>query len=178
MWRNELPEKQMQISNANMLEQQLQSKLHDAWISRRGHIPETARDRVVKISRWIVELGMVENIERFCAELKLSALSQLCIFQQRHIKVVDSRSDKEPAHNVPNLPKWLCHEVIRVEIGLPSLIARIAIYEQRAAIVRVARFVDRVSEGSTKREIIVWFTYLNWLPLGEYCNARNCPPCG
>ncbi len=37
----------------------------DARISGRSHIPKTARDRVIEIARRIVELAMIEDVERF-----------------------------------------------------------------------------------------------------------------
>lgn len=135
---------------AEILEQQLQSELYDAWISRRSHIAKAARDVVVEISRWIEKLGVIENIERFCAELQLSALGYLRILQQGDIKVVETRSAEVPPHGVSNLAQWFLHEVIRVEIWLSSRIAGILVYKQRAAIVGITGLIDRVVECSAQ----------------------------
>jgi hypothetical protein len=83
---------------------------------------------------------MIEDIERFGTELQLHTFPDPRIFQQSQIKVVDARPAKEPAHSVSDLPNGFCHEVIWAEIRLPSLIAWIAIYIQRATIVSIDTF--------------------------------------
>jgi hypothetical protein len=56
------------------LEQEFQSHLHNAWISRGRDITESALTGIVEVPRWIVKLRVVEDVKRFCPELHFLGL--------------------------------------------------------------------------------------------------------
>src|SRR5579863_359649 len=165
------------ISNTHRLENQLQGKLHNARIARASHKSKTALSCVVNLSRWVHELGVVENIERLGTELQLHTFRQPCIFQQGEVKVVDARPTEEPAHGVSDLPNWFGLEVSRVEIWhrsstWTSLIARITVSKKRTA--NNARLINCGIECATER-IVIGFTKLYRFTFGESRDPRHLP---
>jgi hypothetical protein len=72
---------------------------------------------------------VIEDIESFCAELRLHAFGDPGVFQQGHIKIVETRPAKVPSHGVSHVPGWFLLEVTWIEIRLPRRIARILVYK-------------------------------------------------
>src|ERR1700678_2367910 len=118
---------------------------------------------------------MIENIERFCAELRLHAFGDLRIFQQGHVEVIETRPNEVPAHSISDLPKRFLLEEIWVEIGLPR--ARILVYKQRAVTGVIAGYIDGVRECSTER-VVVGFRELDGFSFGQYHDAGERPAFG
>src|SRR5580704_10576038 len=113
---------------------------------------------------------MIEDVERLGTELRLHALCDPRIFQQGHVKVVDPRSAKEPAHGISDRPKVFWSEVIWVEVGLSR--TRIPVYKQGAA--NDLRLVDRAVESSAQR-VVIGFAELDGLAFGECRDTRQSP---
>ena len=76
------------LSPSNSLEKELQRQLTDPWITRRSNI---SKGRVINVAAWIIKLRMVEDIKELQAKLQCHRFPNVRIFQQRHIKVIDSR---------------------------------------------------------------------------------------
>ena len=88
------------------LEAELQGKLHDARVVRSGRAQEiVAAQRVLNTAsagdRASDPLRVVEDVESFCAELKIKPLVQLEVLVQRHVEVPTSGIIQHVASGAP-----------------------------------------------------------------------------
>ena len=84
---------------------------------------------------------MVEDVKRFYPELHFLCLGDFRILQQCKIRVIQARTNEEPAHRITDLPQWFLHEITWIEVWVT--VTRIAIHVQFAAIVGIAWYIYR-----------------------------------
>lgn len=71
------------------LEIYLRAELEDPWIERRSHLPKVARTQCIA---YLVELGVVPDVEALRAKLQPPSLTELEAFEEREIPVVTARA--------------------------------------------------------------------------------------
>ncbi len=152
--------------NGRHSKSELQSQLQKLRIScTSNHTKEVA----IHVAVWIKKLGVVRNIERFDSELKNLAFSNVRVFKERHVEIVEARTGEEAAVSVSELADGFGGEVCRVEIGLAG--AWILVDEEKS-VTGELRMVD--SNGSSKGVVVV-LRKRDGKTGGEGCDARQRP---
>ena len=59
-------------------------------------VDDAERSQVIDVSIGLTELGVIERVEEFGTEFQVHAFFDECVFQQRRVPVVQTRSREEP----------------------------------------------------------------------------------
>src|ERR1700722_11114774 len=101
-----------------------------------------------------VELGVVEGIERLCAELKRLALGQMHILSDRQIEVFDTRSMKDATLGVAQSSAGFYRKQRSVECRFATAAVGIGLERPRKILRRVEQIIiDAVAQRAEQRVI-------------------------
>src|SRR5262249_18851085 len=122
-----------------------------ARTSDQAERPSLRWQTVVDFRLWIVELRVIENVERFKAQFQLLGLSNLRVLRQRHVKIIQSRAMEETASRVSELTKRFVGEKGWIEVG--TSMARVGITDDVSA--RKVGNVHRNCVGANQGIVVV-----------------------
>src|SRR5215510_13337934 len=131
------------------LENDLQPELHLPWVERRRDFAEVLR--IVGGRHWIIEVRMVERVEKLRAELNLEPLGHLEIPAQCEVKVLDARPDDDVASRGSKRSDRLRLKRGFVEPLFDSLRPGVRIADQVRAVVAVKSVADIPAQQGCER---------------------------
>src|SRR5713226_1174731 len=99
-------------TQSGALELEAEDHLHDARIERAGHLAEVAGSVVGRDGR---EVGMVEHVEKFAAELECAVLADVEVLVERHIEIHQSWSANDARTRVAEITRRGSGECVAVE---------------------------------------------------------------
>src|SRR5262245_19162805 len=131
------------------LENNLQPELHLPWVERRRDFAEVLR--IVGGRRRVVEVRMVERVEKLCAELNLEPLGHVEIPAQGEVKVLEARPDDDIATRGSERTDRLRLKRVFIEPLFDSLRPGVWIADQIRAVVAVESVADIAIQHGCER---------------------------
>src|SRR3954451_4345528 len=120
--------------STGLLPQKFQCQLRNARVSRAANLPD---ERAIDAQLRSVELCMIEEIKKLGAKLKRDGFGELCVFQERHVPVIQARYFHNVSTGVSERPQRSRRKAARIEVAVDG-----ALVARKVAITRPVRTLE------------------------------------